>query len=84
MKVKEFIKEKPVLALGEVTGHSHRIMEEVLIKKNNLNLTTEMILDNPVELVHEEHDTLMLPVGNAIVKIQQELDLLGEIRQVLD
>jgi len=47
-------------------------------------LAEELILEKPVELVHEEHESLMLPVGNARVLVQRELDLLGEVRQVLD
>lgn len=84
MKHKGFVKEKAVLALGEVTGHSHQILEPVLVKKSKEGLAQELIIDNPVELVHEEHETIMLPVGKAKVMVQRELDLIGQVRQVMD
>lgn len=85
MKVKKGYKKKSTkLALGEVTGHSHQILEPVLVKENQEGLATELIIKKPVELIHEEHDTLILPEGEARVIIQRELDLLGEVRQVLD
>ena len=81
---KGFVKKTTKLALGEITGHSHQILEPVLVKENSNGLAEELILEKPVELVHEEHESLMLPVGNARVLVQRELDLLGEVRQVLD
>jgi hypothetical protein len=80
----EFVKEKAVLALGEVTGHSHQILQPVWVKKNREGLAQELIIEQPVELTHEEHETLLLPVGEAMVMVQRELDLAGEVRQVLD
>jgi hypothetical protein len=86
MKVKKkgFVKKKAVLALGEVTGHSHRLVSPVLVKEGKDGLAQEVILEEPVDLVHEEHDTLTLPVGDARVLVQREFDLLGKVRQVLD
>jgi len=84
MKHKGFVKKATKLALGEVTGHSHQILEPVLVKESKDGLAQELIIEKPVELTHEEHNTLLLPVGNAEVMVQRELDLLGEVRQVLD
>ena len=84
MNHKGFVKDKAVLAFGEVTGHSHQILEPVFVKKRSNGLAEELIIYKPVELTHEEHDTLMLPIGKAVVVIQREFDLLGEVRQVMD
>lgn len=50
----------------------------------NEQKSKELILEKPVELTHEEHETLLLPVGKAKVLVQRELDLLGEVKQVMD
>ena len=85
MKHKQnFVKKTTKLTLGEITGHSHQILEPVLVKENEQGLAVELVLEKPVELVHEEHGTIMLPVGNARVLVQREFDLLGEVRQVMD
>ena len=81
---KKFVKKKATLALGEVTGHSHQLLQPVLVQENEEGLATEMVLDQSNDLVHEEHNTLTLPKGEATIIIQREVDLLGEVRQVMD
>lgn len=76
--------DKAVLAFGEVSGHSHQILEPVFVKKEHNGLASELILENPVELVHEEHDLVTLPKGEADIIIQQEYDVINGVRQVLD
>lgn len=63
---------KPVLALGEVTGHSHRIEEGVAEvfkynKKTYLKVISEYAL-----LRHEEHKEIKLPQGDYEFWIQKE------------
>ena len=72
-----------VLAYGEVTGHTHAI--------HNKNVFMVVVNDNrylkvlePSELVHEEHDTIHIPIGNYEVIRQREYDDENEFRVVAD
>lgn len=71
-----------ILAEGEVTGHYHRlkgnICECVTPEKRFIEVT------GTATLSHEEHDTLEIPEGKYEVLIQREVDLLGQVRQVMD
>lgn len=71
-----------ILAKGEVTGHFHKLKDELLFAKSGDIQYLE--LDNELELEHQEHDTLQIPKGKYEVLIQREVDLLGEVRQVMD
>ena len=78
---------KAVLAFGEVTGHTHRIdMSEMV---SNAGITLHMqhngtagtdiprafeVHREPVELQHEEHDTVTLPPGKYVVHIVREFN----------
>jgi hypothetical protein len=53
-----------VLALGEVTGHKHQILDpdvEVFVKSDG---TMYLKVDGEAALQHEEHGTIVLPAGN--------------------
>ena len=78
---------KAVLAFGEVTGHTHRIdMSEMV---SNAGITLHMqhngtagtdiprafeVHREPVELQHEEHDTVTLPPGKYVIHIVREFN----------
>ena len=78
---------KAVLAFGEVTGHTHRIdMSEMV---SNAGITLHMqhngtagtdiprafeVHNEPVELQHEEHDTVTLPPGKYVIQIVREFN----------
>lgn len=63
---------KPILALGEVTGHSHQITEG-LAKVFRYNDKTYLKVISPFALLrHEEHKEIKLPQGNYEFFIQQE------------
>jgi len=74
--------EKLVLAEGEVTGHKHvlsgQVAECVMEGERFVEVKGEAVLTHP------EHDTLTVPEGTYKVLIQREVDLLGEVRQVMD
>jgi hypothetical protein len=66
-----------ILAEGEVTGHHHRIPEatRVALRPSRNGDGTVRLLEvksGPVELVHEEHETITLPPGYYEVRIQRE------------
>ena len=89
-KIKELpkgikVKDK-ILALGEGTGHSHRF------DASNPNAIVFIDTDGKQyvqlvetsELIHEEHENVMIPEGNYEVIQQREYDVLQGIRQVMD
>lgn len=71
-----------VLAEGEVTGHFHRLSGQLLESVFQDERYVETLSD--AQLTHEEHDSLIIPKGKYRVRMQREVDLLGEVRQVMD
>lgn len=73
------------LAIGEASGHSHRITDglaKLIIMDNLLHLK---IFSESARLSHEEHNEIVLPKGNYIVRTVREYDPFeDEIRQVRD
>lgn len=74
--------DQAILAEGEVTGHFHKLSGELMFAQDGdlkyLNVLQDSLLS------HNEHDTLTIPKGKYLVRMQREVDLLGEVRQVLD
>ncbi|MDF0552182.1 hypothetical protein [Kamptonema sp. UHCC 0994] len=71
--------KKPHLTLaeGEVTGHSHRIIDgkaELYEKDGTLYLR---VLSSTALLSHEEHNPISIPQGNWMVRIQREYEPQG-------
>jgi len=71
------------LAEGEVTGHFHVLKGDLMFAEKDNEKFVE-ILSNTAILTHQEHDTLELPQGKYKYLIQREVDLSGEIKQVMD
>ncbi len=83
------LKAKPdlVLAEGEVTGHAHRITKgEVSLQVNAMiGLMILKVLSKNAVLSHEEHEDIMLPMGDYEIKQQREFDwFTEEVRRVAD
>lgn len=82
---KELIQDK-VLALGEATGHAHRIIEDdtaVQVFRILGNLYVQAAKE--FTLKHEEHKPIQMPPGNYEVRIVREADhLAGIVRKVAD
>jgi hypothetical protein len=76
-----------VIAKGEHTGHSHRLMASSMAGGAALvMLGRSMFLRSPeagATIVHDEHHAIDLPAGSYAVLHQREFDGL-EWRQVLD
>jgi len=86
MKINELpkgLKEKDnVLALGEATGHSHKLIDgKTFIGENNQQY---VLLEQETELIHDEHAQQTIPKGVYQVNIKREVNLLNEVRQVMD
>ena len=71
-----------ILAEGEATGHAHAIHDlgAVLYTYGD---RTYLVTDTAVELIHEEHGTVLAPPGSYEVLIGREWDPEGE-RRVAD
>ncbi len=76
-----------ILAEGEVTGHSHRILEDILLfqifNSDNKKLQN---LEKNVDLIHEEHETIAIEKESEFeISYVKEYDhFLEESRKVLD
>lgn len=65
------------LAEGEVTGHSHRIVDgqaELYEKNGTLYLR---VISPTALLSHEEHHSIAIPQGDWMVRIQREYEPQG-------
>lgn len=79
-------KQKQVtLALGEVTGHSHKLSsdEDILICDNNPEYKIFEMKSSGI-LTHEEHNSIILPPGQYISIIQMEYDPIEHRKKVID
>lgn len=79
--------DEVVLALGEATGHAHRLGGAVLEWSDGTERYVR-VLGAPGTLTHEEHDPVPAPVVPAEVTFkvvrQREWDLAGQFRIVGD
>ncbi|SRR5579871_2945567 len=75
-------RDDTVLAYGEATGHSHRLLGEGRVWRQDTRLYLE--LEQPSPVVHEEHRPLVLPKGLYEVIRQREYVSPGEDREVFD
>jgi hypothetical protein len=74
----------PILAEGEVTGHSHRIAAAAAVFERDDGLL-EFDLAEPADVTHEEHGTVSLPPGEYLSGRVREYDHAAkEARQVRD
>ena len=77
-----------VLAYGEATGHAHVIVhpDVTLVsdeQAGELRMWMTITAPEPVELLHDEHDTLLIPPGTYRVIRQREYTPEG-LRNVAD
>jgi hypothetical protein len=70
---------EPILARGEMTGHTHRITEgKVRLYQLATGLMYLRVLSEFAKLYHEEHEDIILPKGNYEIRCQREFDFVGE------
>jgi 5-keto 4-deoxyuronate isomerase len=86
---------RAVLAEGEETGHYHAIYMDDLLEDAEVTLCKShhyrrvndgvIVKNKPVQLKHEEHNTITLPPGFYLQKIVREFDhISGRTRGVID
>lgn len=71
-----------ILQEGEVTGHKHRLRGQSQIYE--LEDQKYVQVEEPTELMHEDHDTIVLERGTYVLEHERELDIVGEVRRVQD
>lgn len=73
-----------ILAEGEVTGHAHRLGDEVTVFKDGDNLRT-FDLKKETPLKHEEHGEVVIGPGKWASGQAQEYDYFEEqVRKIAD
>ena len=86
-------KTDKIVAHGEVTGHAHRLSSDsvkLLVDKafeKAFESAREMQIKafSPSELKHEEHEGIVLPIGDHKVTIQREYNWASKVaRKVVD
>lgn len=85
-------KENKILAHGEVTGHAHRVTtkDARVYAANALadaETATELVIRayTPTEVTHEEHEGIVVPVGDHRVVIQREFSWASKLaKRVVD
>lgn len=82
--------KRTILQHGEVTGHAHAIASPrvALYAETGAGTGGRRFLvvsgDEPVELKHEEHGTVLVPPGNHEIRIHREYVAPEIERQVAD
>ncbi|HLY31218.1 MAG TPA: hypothetical protein VKQ36_09315 [Ktedonobacterales bacterium] len=64
----------PILAYGEVTGHSHRIEESAKVTVWELGDSLYIKITSATRVIHDEHGPITLPAGIYRVWRQREYD----------
>jgi hypothetical protein len=75
------LRKDRTLALGEATGHHHTLTAGNVY--GELAGKQWIVLDEETELQHQEHATVVIPIGIHEVRIQREYTP-QEIRRVMD
>lgn len=85
-----------ILAYGSVTGHKHNVISQngkTTIKSakgtrkafgGERETTFLQVIGEPAVLVHEEHNHFLVPEGFYKVIIQEEFDIVEQMRKVQD
>jgi hypothetical protein len=73
-----------ILALGEVTGHSHRVTGNAVAVYDTERYGRVIDAKELFEIVHEEHAPITLPPGAYRVIRQREFDETNDFRYVSD
>lgn len=73
-----------VVAEGEATGHAHAIHEDkVTMYRDDVLNRAWVVVDDTADVVHEEHDTVILDSGTWEIVYQRQY-VRGQVRRILD
>jgi len=65
-------KDDGIVALGEATGHAHRVVDGTLWERGLSGIDMFVEAEEATKIVHEEHGTINLPKGVYKVVRQRE------------
>ena len=78
-------KKEIILADGEITGHKHRILDLSGAELKQANGKMYLHLEEPKDLIHEEHGKLRIEPGDyEIDRVKEYNPFEDEIRKVRD
>lgn len=72
-----------IVAEGEATGHHHKLCGSTALIYTVEN-DRYIVAKEPTILEHQEHKSITIPEGTYKIKIQRELDLMNQVRNVFD
>lgn len=75
-------KGRNILAYGEVTGHSHALLDKECKLREDSKGARYLTVPKEASLRHEEHSTIVLPAGN--YRIIQQVEYVKEFKKVVD
>jgi hypothetical protein len=75
-----------ILAEGEATGHQHRLtLKTAQLFRDDANQRRYLSIEEPTQLVHEEHKPITIEEGTYVVIQEREFDPFADyIRRVTD
>lgn len=75
-----------ILAEGEATGHHHRLTSQTAqVFRDDANQRRYLSIEEPTQLVHEEHKPITIEEGTYVVIQEREFDPFADyIRRVTD
>src|SRR5690348_5893345 len=76
-----FLVKDGVIALGETTGHAHRVVDGEFYRRGTEEL---IVATDQTRVTHEEHDAIELEQGVWLVRHQREYVSEQEERRVYD
>ena len=73
-----------ILAEGEVTGHHHRLLSQTAqVFRDDASQQKYLLLEEPAQLVHEEHKPITIEEGTYLVIQEREFDPLTGITRIV-
>jgi len=80
------IKKDNIIARGEHSGHAHQFTATapVSVFIDPATSTQHVHVEHPAVLEHDTHENHELAPGDYEVRVERELDLVGEVRRVAD
>jgi hypothetical protein len=74
-----------ILAYGEITGHTHRFEEPKNIDRYEYEGKTYLQVYSPTPLIHEEHQEIIVPIGDYQQIQEREYNYIDEeMQKVVD
>lgn len=77
-------KKDLIVAEGEITGHHHQFLMNSPVELYTLGDEIYAHVLSETVLIHDEHHQIPLKEGDYLIQIQEEVDVMGNLRRVTD